>query len=67
VGGCGLDKSGERQGPVAAFVNVVLIALMIVAIRPFEISVNFYQTTRHNIPEGSHLRGTKLSIKRGER
>jgi hypothetical protein len=28
-----------------------------IAARAFEMSVNFYQTTRRNIPEDSHLRG----------
>jgi hypothetical protein len=33
----------------------VFIALMMEAASPSEISVNFYQTTRRNIPEDSHL------------
>jgi hypothetical protein len=32
-----------------------MIALMMEASRTSETSVNFYQTTRHNIPEDSHL------------
>jgi hypothetical protein len=30
---------------------VILIALMMEAVSTFETSVNFYQTTRRNIPE----------------
>jgi hypothetical protein len=33
-----------------------LIALMMEAASTYETSLNFYQTTRHNNPEGSHLR-----------
>jgi hypothetical protein len=36
--------------------NVALIALMTEAVRASQTSVNFYQTTRSNIPEQSHLR-----------
>jgi membrane-bound lytic murein transglycosylase MltF len=32
-----------------------MIALMMEAVRSSETSVNFYQTTRRNIPEDSHL------------
>jgi hypothetical protein len=31
------------------------ITLMMVAVSTSEMSVNFYQATRHNIPEDSHL------------
>jgi hypothetical protein len=34
---------------------ILVIALMMVAVSISETSVNFYQTTRHNIPRGSHL------------
>jgi hypothetical protein len=34
-----------------------LIALMMEAVSISETSVNFYQTTRRNIPEDSHLQG----------
>jgi hypothetical protein len=37
---------------LAAF---IIIALMVEAVTPSETSVNFYQTTRRNIPEDSHL------------
>jgi hypothetical protein len=37
------------------FVRSLLIALMMEAVSTFETSVNFYQTTRCNIPEDSHL------------
>jgi hypothetical protein len=33
----------------------LLIALMMEAVRTFETSVNFYETTRRNIPEGCRL------------
>jgi hypothetical protein len=32
-----------------------LITLMLEAVSTFETSVNFYQTSRRNIPEDSHL------------
>jgi hypothetical protein len=35
--------------------NLVLIALMMEAVSTSEISVNFYETTRRNIPESCHL------------
>jgi hypothetical protein len=31
------------------------IILMMEAVSTFETSVNFYQTTRRNVPEGCHL------------
>jgi hypothetical protein len=34
---------------------VLRIALMMETASSFETSVNFYQTTRRNIPEDSHL------------
>jgi hypothetical protein len=34
----------------------ILIALMMEAASPSETSANYYQTTRRNDPEGSHLR-----------
>jgi hypothetical protein len=33
----------------------IIIAMMMVAISASETSVNFYDTTRHNIPECSHI------------
>jgi hypothetical protein len=33
----------------------IIIALMMEAVSTSETSVNFYQTTRRNIPEDSHL------------
>jgi hypothetical protein len=33
----------------------IVIALMMEAVNTSETSVNFYQTTQHNIPEDSHL------------
>jgi hypothetical protein len=38
-------------------VHGLLIALMMEAASTSETSVNFYQTTRRNIPEDSHLHG----------
>jgi hypothetical protein len=38
-----------------ALCNLAVIALMMEAANTSETSVNFYQTTRHNIPEDSHL------------
>jgi hypothetical protein len=35
---------------------ILLIALMMEAVSTSETTVNFYQTTRRNIPEDSHLR-----------
>jgi hypothetical protein len=35
--------------------TLVEIALMMEAVSTSETSVSFYQTTRHNIPEDSHL------------
>jgi hypothetical protein len=37
-----------------------MIALMMEASSTFETSVKFYQTTRRNIPENSHLQGNRL-------
>jgi hypothetical protein len=37
----------------------LLIALMMEAASNSETSVNFYQTTRHNNPEDSHLLHTR--------
>jgi hypothetical protein len=36
-------------------ISEILIALMMEAVRTSETSVNFYQTTRRNIPEENHL------------
>jgi hypothetical protein len=36
--------------------TAALIALMMETVRTSEKSVNFYQTTRRNIPEDSHLK-----------
>jgi hypothetical protein len=36
---------------------ILVIALMMEAASTFETSVNFYQTTRRNNPEDSHLHG----------
>jgi hypothetical protein len=36
------------------FWDVVMIALMMEEISTYEMSVNFYQTTQHNISEDSH-------------
>jgi hypothetical protein len=41
---------------LAASVIRAMIALMMEATSTSEISVNFYQTTRRNNPEDSHLR-----------
>jgi hypothetical protein len=38
-----------------------VIALMMKAASTSETSVNFYQTTRRNIPEDSHLKGVMFS------
>jgi hypothetical protein len=44
--------------------RVVVIALMMEAISTSKTSVNFYQTTRRNIPENSHLRtGRRENLK----
>jgi hypothetical protein len=40
---------------LAASIIRVIIILMMEAACTSETSVNFYQTTRHNNPEGSHL------------
>jgi hypothetical protein len=40
--------------------RVLLIALMIEAASTYEMSVSFYQTTRHNNPEDSHLRPCRV-------
>jgi hypothetical protein len=40
----------------------LLMALMMKAVRPSETSVNFYQTTRRNNPEDSHLRKSHVVI-----
>jgi hypothetical protein len=34
---------------------IIFIDLMMEAVSTSETSVNFYETTRHNIPEDSHL------------
>jgi hypothetical protein len=36
-------------------------ALMVEAVSTIETSVSFYQTTRHNIPEESHLQICKIN------
>jgi hypothetical protein len=41
---------------MAVFWVVAMIALMMEAARTSETLVNFYQTTRRNNPEDSHLR-----------
>jgi hypothetical protein len=33
----------------------IIIAMMMKAVSTSEMLVNFYETTRHNIPEGCHL------------
>jgi hypothetical protein len=40
---------------MTAFCNIALFALMIEAVSTSETSVNFYQTTRDNIPGDGHL------------
>jgi hypothetical protein len=35
------------------------VALMMEAVRTFETSVNFYETSRRSIPEGCHLQTFK--------
>jgi hypothetical protein len=40
---------------------VPVIALMMEAGSTFETSVNFYETTRRNVPEGCHLNLTSVS------
>jgi hypothetical protein len=40
---------------LAASIIKVLIAVMMEAASISEMSVNFYQTTQHNIPEDSHF------------
>jgi hypothetical protein len=37
---------------MTAFWHIAIIALMMEAVRTSEMSVNFYETTRRNIPEG---------------
>jgi hypothetical protein len=39
--------------------SLVLITLMMEAASTSETSVNFYQTTQHNIPEDGHLRNNR--------
>jgi hypothetical protein len=39
----------------------MVIALMMEAVRTSETSVNLYQTTRHNIPDDSHLQTNNQS------
>jgi hypothetical protein len=41
--------------PAASIIRAGLIALMMEAASTSEMSVNFYQTTRRNNPEDSHL------------
>jgi hypothetical protein len=47
---------------VASMKITVFIALTIEAESTSETSVNFYQTTRRNIPKDSHLQELKRSI-----
>jgi hypothetical protein len=44
-------------GEVLAASISIVIALMMEAASTSEMLVNFYHTTRRNIPEDSHLRG----------
>jgi hypothetical protein len=39
----------------SSIIRAMMIALMMEAASASETSVNFYQTTRRNIPEGSHV------------
>jgi hypothetical protein len=39
----------------AEMLSASIIGTMMEAVTTFETSVNFYQTTRHNVPEDSHL------------
>jgi hypothetical protein len=55
---CSLQPATElcsEAGKCKMTVFWVLIALMMDAASTSETSVNFYKTTRHNIPEDSHL------------
>jgi hypothetical protein len=50
VAPCSLDVSEVLPACI-----IRAIALMIEAVSTYETSVNFFQTTRRNIPEDSHL------------
>jgi hypothetical protein len=41
------------------------MALMMEAVNTSETSVNFYETTQHNIPEDIHIQDKKLFMQRG--
>jgi hypothetical protein len=47
---------------LAASIIRALITLVLEAASTFETSVNFYQTTRHNNPEASHLKRSEQSL-----
>jgi hypothetical protein len=42
--------------------NASIIALMVAAVSTSDMSVNFYQTTWHNIPEDSHLHSKEVGF-----
>jgi hypothetical protein len=44
-----------RTASIIKAISRCLFALMMEAVRSSETSVNFYETTRRNIPEGWHL------------
>jgi hypothetical protein len=48
-------STSEIGFEVLTAVSTKMIALMMEAARTSETLVNFYQTTRHNVPEDSHL------------
>jgi hypothetical protein len=61
VAPCSLVNIIDASEALAASIIKALIALMMKGARTSETSANFYQTTRRNIPEDSHLLTGKSS------
>jgi hypothetical protein len=51
----GLGRPGQRKQDAISIKGIALIALMMEAASTPETSANFYQTTRRNSSEDSHL------------
>jgi hypothetical protein len=50
----------EKPDEIFVFWKVALIVLMMEAASTYETSINFYQTTRRNIPQRRHLQSETL-------
>jgi hypothetical protein len=62
VASCSLVEVQKVSEVVAASNTWANIALMMEEKRTFETLENYYQTTRRNNPEDSHLRITNLNV-----